>query len=184
MAGLVLIGFIAALCAPIPKTDEMMEEKNKQADGFFLSAVVAPFVEFFQRNNPQMAVAILVFILLYKFGDAFAGVMANPFYIRLGFSKVEIANVSKIFGVFATMLCIVLKMNPPPAENTSSLLLTSRRTSSGEPKGRVFWVSTPPPQNTSFFPYFDFSTSGSMQQAEHCTGFETSRPRSRGPLGA
>ena len=104
MAGLVLIGFIAALCAPIPQTDEMIEEKNKQADGFFRSAVVAPFVEFFQRNNPQMAVVILVFILLYKFGDAFAGVMANPFYIRLGFSKVEIANVSKIFGVFATML--------------------------------------------------------------------------------
>jgi PAT family beta-lactamase induction signal transducer AmpG len=104
MAGLVLIGFIAALCAPIPKTDEMIEEKDKQADGFFRSAVVAPFVEFFQRNNPQMAVVILVFILLYKFGDAFAGVMANPFYIRLGFSKVEIANVSKIFGVFATML--------------------------------------------------------------------------------
>ncbi|MBW2436389.1 MAG: AmpG family muropeptide MFS transporter, partial [Deltaproteobacteria bacterium] len=104
MAGLVLIGFIAALCAPIPKTDEMMEEKHQQADGFFRSAVVAPFVEFFQRNNPQMAVVILVFILLYKFGDAFAGVMANPFYIRLGFSKVEIANVSKIFGVFATML--------------------------------------------------------------------------------
>jgi PAT family beta-lactamase induction signal transducer AmpG len=42
--------------------------------------------------------------LLYKFGDAFASVMANPFYIRIGFSKIEIANVSKIFGVFATLL--------------------------------------------------------------------------------
>ncbi|UCD81694.1 MAG: AmpG family muropeptide MFS transporter [Desulfobacterales bacterium] len=104
MAGLVLIGFIAALCAPIPKTDRMMEENIQQADGWFRSAVVAPFIEFFQRNNLQMAIAILVFILLYKFGDAFAGVMANPFYIRIGFSKIEIANVSKIFGVFATLL--------------------------------------------------------------------------------
>jgi len=103
MAGLVLIGFITALCAPVPKTDKMVEEKNQPA-GWFRSAVVAPFVEFFQRNNPQTAVAILVFILLYKFGDAFAGVMANPFYIRIGFSKIEIANVSKIFGVFATLL--------------------------------------------------------------------------------
>jgi PAT family beta-lactamase induction signal transducer AmpG len=104
MAGLVLIGFITALCAPVPKTDKMVEEKNQPAGGWFRSAVVAPFVEFFQRNNPQTAVAILVFILLYKFGDAFAGVMANPFYIRIGFSKIEIANVSKIFGVFATLL--------------------------------------------------------------------------------
>ena len=44
------------------------------------------------------------FILLYKFGDAFAGVMANPFYIKIGFTKMEIANVSKIFGVVATLI--------------------------------------------------------------------------------
>ena len=104
MAGLVLVGFIAALCAPIPKADELLEAQQRQADSWFRSAVVAPFVEFFQRNSPQTAVIILVFILLYKFGDAFAGVMANPFYIRVGFSKIEIANVSKIFGVFATLL--------------------------------------------------------------------------------
>ena len=44
----------------------------------------------------------------YKFGDAFAGVMANPFYIKIGFSKIEIANVSKIFGVFATLLGVFI----------------------------------------------------------------------------
>jgi PAT family beta-lactamase induction signal transducer AmpG len=104
MAGLVLIGFITALCAPIPKPDKMMAQDIQPAEGWFRSAVVAPFVEFFQRNNPQIAMVILLFILLYKFGDAFAGVMANPFYIRIGFSKIEIANVSKIFGVFATLL--------------------------------------------------------------------------------
>jgi PAT family beta-lactamase induction signal transducer AmpG len=104
MAGLVLIGFMAALCAPIPEADKLLEEQHRQAGSWFRSAVVAPFVEFFQRNNPQTAIIILVFILLYKFGDAFAGVMANPFYIRIGFSKIEIANVSKIFGVFATLL--------------------------------------------------------------------------------
>jgi PAT family beta-lactamase induction signal transducer AmpG len=68
------------------------------------TALVAPFVEFFQRNNLGVSLLILAFILLYKFGDAFAGVMANPFYIKIGFTKVEIANVSKIFGVFATLV--------------------------------------------------------------------------------
>ena len=100
MAGLILIGFIAALSAPIPQTDRIIEETNKQGDSWFQTAAVAPFVEFFQRNNIWFAIFILTFILLYKFGDAFAGVMANPFYIRIGFSKVEIANVSKILCPF------------------------------------------------------------------------------------
>jgi PAT family beta-lactamase induction signal transducer AmpG len=104
MAGLVLVGFIAALCAPIPVTDKRLAEANRADYDWLRSAIVAPFVEFFKRNNIGAAVFILAFILLYKFGDAFAGVMANPFYIRIGFSKIEIANVSKIFGVFATLL--------------------------------------------------------------------------------
>ena len=104
MAGLVLIGFAAALLAPVPQTDKMMAEHNRLAKSRLRSAIAAPFFEFFQRNSPQTALVILVFILLYKFGDAFAGVMANPFYIRVGFSKIEIANVSKIFGPFATLL--------------------------------------------------------------------------------
>lgn len=104
MAALVLIGFITALFAPIPKTDTDLSETIENPENWFHTTVVAPFVEFFQRNNIGMAIAILAFILLYKFGDAFAGVMANPFYIKIGFTKVEIANVSKIFGVFATLL--------------------------------------------------------------------------------
>ena len=104
MAGLVLIGFIAALWAPVPPTDKMMAKQPSLPGSWFRSAIAAPFFEFFQRNSPLTAVVILAFILLYKFGDAFAGVMANPFYIRIGFSKIDIANVSKIFGVFATLL--------------------------------------------------------------------------------
>ena len=105
MAALVLIGFIAAVFAPAPVTDPRLEQQTTHhTESWFRAAVVAPFVEFFQRNNLRTALVILAFILLYKFGDAFAGVMANPFYIRIGFSKVEIANVSKIFGVFSTLL--------------------------------------------------------------------------------
>ena len=48
-------------------------------------------------------VAIVLFVLLYKYGDAVAGAMANPFYFQLGFSGVEIASVTKVFGVAATL---------------------------------------------------------------------------------
>ena len=104
MAALVIIGLVTALLAPIPKMDESLHAADKKNVNAFRKTVIEPFVEFFQRNNIGVAVTILIFILLYKFGDAFAGVMANPFYIKVGFTKVQIANVSKIFGVFATLL--------------------------------------------------------------------------------
>jgi len=103
MAGLVSIGFITAFLAPVPKSDRIDGPISRKGKHWFQITVVTPFIEFFQRNSPSMALVILAFILLYKFGDAFAGVMANPFYIKIGFTKVEIANVSKIFGVFATL---------------------------------------------------------------------------------
>ena len=104
MAVLVLVGMVTALFAPVPKADEIIIQTDEMGGDWFRRAVIAPFVEFFQRNNFKVAIFILAFILLYKFGDAFAGVMANPFYIKVGFTKVEIANVSKIFGVFATLI--------------------------------------------------------------------------------
>lgn len=103
MAALLLIGLITALLAPLPQTDRIQKTHGKTVRTWLGHALVAPFTEFFQRNNLGTALFILAFILLYKLGDAFAGVMANPFYIKIGFSKVEIASVSKIFGVAATL---------------------------------------------------------------------------------
>jgi PAT family beta-lactamase induction signal transducer AmpG len=104
MAGLVLVGFLAALLAPIPHADTLLNKTSASIKEWLYSAIIAPFVEFFSRTDIPTALYILAFILLYKFRDAFAGVMANPFYIKIGFTKMEIANVSKIFGVFATLL--------------------------------------------------------------------------------
>jgi PAT family beta-lactamase induction signal transducer AmpG len=65
------------------------------------NAVINPLTDFMSRSG---AVTILLFILLYKFGDAFAGVMTNPFLVEMGFSKVEIATVVKTFGFAASMI--------------------------------------------------------------------------------
>jgi PAT family beta-lactamase induction signal transducer AmpG len=48
--------------------------------------------------------AILLFILLYKLGDAFMGVMTNPFLLEIGFQKQQIAAVVKLYGVIATII--------------------------------------------------------------------------------
>jgi PAT family beta-lactamase induction signal transducer AmpG len=102
MAVLVVVGMLAAIFAPdSDKRNPGLIEAHGKAG--FRSIVVEPFIEFFQRNNPVAAFTILAFILLYKFGDAYAGVMAYPFYFEMGFSKSEVATVSKIFGVIATV---------------------------------------------------------------------------------
>ncbi|GAB4164452.1 MAG: MFS transporter [Rickettsiaceae bacterium] len=63
-------------------------------------AVIDPFVDFFKRDS---SIIILLAIIFYKLGDAMLGVVATPFYIKLGFSLKEIAAITKIFGLGATI---------------------------------------------------------------------------------
>lgn len=70
---------------------------------WFIGAVVCPFTEFFERNG-RWAVTILIFIAIYRISDIVLANMANPFYIDMGYSKAEIANIAKIFGVTLTLI--------------------------------------------------------------------------------
>jgi PAT family beta-lactamase induction signal transducer AmpG len=108
MAALVVLGFVAAALAPLPPEPAGNADPSRPAGDWLRQTIVAPFTEFFERNGMAVALLLLAFILLYKLGDAFAGVMANPFYIKIGFTKTEIASVSKIFGVAATLLGVFL----------------------------------------------------------------------------
>ena len=107
MAGLVLVGMLTAIFAPDPEKRRPELAEGTARPGF-KAMVVDPFIEFFQRSGPLTAIIILAFILLYKFGDAYAGVMAYPFYYEMGFSKSEVATVSKIFGVVAALLGVFI----------------------------------------------------------------------------
>src|ERR1700704_151456 len=71
-------------------------------------AVVAPFVDLFQRTGGAGFVVIVLFIVLYKFGEALAGTMSNPLYVSLGFTKPEVANIGKIYGFAATLAGLAL----------------------------------------------------------------------------
>jgi len=98
MAALLCIGMGSVLMTREPKLPTGPRAAS------FESAVVAPFAEFVRRDS---AWAILAFVVLYKLGDALAGWMSNPFYIILGFSKIEIANVAKAFGLAASVAGVV-----------------------------------------------------------------------------
>mgnify|MGYP003520386567 CR=1 FL=1 len=75
-----------------------------QADEAFWPAlahsVVGPFQDFFSRYAGGLGLALLLFIGLFKISDQMLGVMALPFYLDCGFSKTQIAAVSKLFGVW------------------------------------------------------------------------------------
>lgn len=69
---------------------------------WFTFAVVCPFTDFVRRYG-MWAVYLLLVVGIYRISDITMGVMANPFYIDMGFSKSEIASVTKIFGFFLTI---------------------------------------------------------------------------------
>lgn len=104
MGALVGVGMIAALIAPEPETEtEPGGTERPAGPGIgptLRHAIIEPLADFLRRPG---ALWILLFVLLYKYGDAVAGAMANPFYYQLGFSGVEIAGVTKAFGVAATL---------------------------------------------------------------------------------
>jgi PAT family beta-lactamase induction signal transducer AmpG len=52
------------------------------------------------RRKGLILIPILALIACFRLPDFVAGVMANPLYIDLGFSKTDIANVSKLYGVW------------------------------------------------------------------------------------
>ena len=64
-------------------------------------SVIDPFTDFMSRTG---WIVILLFVLFYKFGDALGGTMANPFYVEMGYSGVEISSVSKVWGVWMTIV--------------------------------------------------------------------------------
>jgi MFS transporter, PAT family, beta-lactamase induction signal transducer AmpG len=66
-------------------------------------AVVAPFTDFFSRYKWH-ALLILALIASYRLTDVVMGVMANAFYVDMGYSKEEVASVSKVFGVIMTLI--------------------------------------------------------------------------------
>src|SRR5680860_201719 len=76
----------------------------REAMAWFIGAMVCPFLDFFARNGVKLALVMLLFIGVFRVSDITMGVMANPFYLDLGFNKAEIASVTKVFGFFMTII--------------------------------------------------------------------------------
>ena len=123
MAALVGVGVLTVLVAREPEVnhfaaaediaEKVQEEAARRGHlpprlaklaGWFYAAVAGPFVDFFRRYK-ELAIVILVLVAVYRISDIAMGVMANPFYLDfMGFSKTQVADVTKVFGFFMTIL--------------------------------------------------------------------------------
>lgn len=108
MAVVMTVGIITVLIAGEPSASH---QKPAAAPGthpvahWLATHVVQPFVDFAKHPGWSM---ILLFIICFKLGDAFAGVMTNPFLLAIGFTKIEIATIVKTYGLGATLLGLFL----------------------------------------------------------------------------
>ena len=127
MAALVGIGMLTTLLIrePQPRVEratveqearviEWLERKAhwpqsmRDLGAWFIAAVVCPFTDFFTRYGTRLAILMLAFIASYRLTDFTMGVMANPFYLDVGYTLKEIAAVAKLFGLVASILGTLL----------------------------------------------------------------------------
>ena len=124
MAAILLIGVVTVLLVGEPKAQPRGDAERRFSEAqawlahrphlsggtarlmaWLYVSVAGPFLQFVTRKG---WVGILLFVMLFKLGDSLAGVLATSFYLNIGFTKAEIAEVSKLYGFFATLIGLFL----------------------------------------------------------------------------
>jgi len=96
MAACILLPLVAVLLSKEPNPERVLRVREIRIQDAFIK----PFQEFFSRNGAALALALLAFVGLFKLPDQMIGVLAGPFYLDSGFTKADIATVSKLYGVW------------------------------------------------------------------------------------
>ncbi len=99
--GLVVLGLavLVVACWPVPGV-------RTRPGAYLAGSFGEPLVDFYRRFS-GVATLILALICVYRLSDFVLNIMP-PFYIDLGFSKTELAEVRKVFGVIMTTLGVFL----------------------------------------------------------------------------
>lgn len=95
LAGCMAIGMVVTFLAPEPAVNADDQPKTMRA------AVLDPFKEFLSRDK---ALVILLFVMLFKFGDAMSGAMLTPFYVQMGYTNEDIGLIAKSFGLASALV--------------------------------------------------------------------------------
>lgn len=95
MAGIMLLGIVSALIGPEPD-----QKVNPPKD--LQEAVWGPLKDYFSR---KAAISLLILIILYKLGDAYAGTLTTAFLIKgIGFSPTDVGTINKGLGLVSLIV--------------------------------------------------------------------------------
>ena len=114
LAAFMIVLMMATVFAKEPDIDResllrAITHDNAQGAGTWLkTTIITPFVEFFNRNGVKLAVSFLLFIFLFKIGEAFLGRMSIVFYKEIGFSNSDIGTYSKLLNWWVTIVFSLL----------------------------------------------------------------------------
>ena len=103
IASVMMIGIITTMIAK----EDLKRAKNQSHNlvEWFKNSVISPLTDFF--HHPKWYI-VFPFIIAFKLGDVFAGTLTLPFLLDIGFSKTEIAQIVKTFGLFATLFGVFI----------------------------------------------------------------------------
>jgi PAT family beta-lactamase induction signal transducer AmpG len=101
MALSISVGVLTTLFSKEPVRIELAKARNAKA--WLHQTLIEPFADFIKRYGWH-AILILSLIAIYRISDVVMGIMANPFYVDMGYTKDEVAAVSKVFGVVMTLV--------------------------------------------------------------------------------
>ena len=101
MAASMAVGMVTVLFSREPLPVELPPARN--AAEWLRGALLEPFADFVRRYRWQAAL-ILALIAVYRISDVVMGIMANPFYVDMGYTKDEVAAVTKVYGVVMTLV--------------------------------------------------------------------------------
>jgi PAT family beta-lactamase induction signal transducer AmpG len=118
MAGLVAVGVLTTLLCREPEAAEPPARDGTGTHaapglGTRLAAhlyqgLIAPLIDLVRRHGPTTVALLIPFALLFKLGDALAATLSNVFLADIGFTKIQIANIAKTYGLVATIAGVML----------------------------------------------------------------------------
>ena len=122
MAALMSVGIITTLLIHEPEVEPTKESREREERGrewmarnahlpdrllrvasWFYAAVISPFMDFIVRYR-WYALLVLALIASYRMSDVVLGIMSNAFYVDMGFTKGEVAAITKVYGVIMTLV--------------------------------------------------------------------------------
>lgn len=108
MAGCTIVGIVTTLWCkePVSQIKQAVYAGSnaiEKATSWFQHAVADPFADFFKRFG-RFAIVMLAFISLYRLSDYVLGIIANPFYLDIGYSLLQISVIAKGYGLWVSLV--------------------------------------------------------------------------------